>query len=200
MEAGDTKTMALILKQYKDKSGAINFPAVLSVPSNERLPALYANDFMRATALVVGALTMAFEKMRFKNMDGGLINDIAEEILNSCDEDNISLEDLVLFLQNMVRGKYGTFESMSVAKFMNLFDKYRDDRHYALLEYRENEHLQFKSMGDANRSARQDPLADHFNKLGSSLHELRMQLSEQKKETNVIKMADKFYGNDSKGT
>ena len=194
MEAGNNREMALILKQYKDKSGAINFPAVLSVPSSERLPAMYERDFMKATALVVGALTMAFEKMRFKNMDGRLINDIAEEILNSADEDNIGLEDLVLFLQNMTRGKYGTFESMSLSKFMSHFDKYRDDRHYALLEYRENQHLQFKGIGDATKSVKTDPLADRMSKLGSSLHELRMQLSEQKKESNVIKMANKYYG------
>lgn len=155
---------------------------------------MYERDFMKATALVVGALTMAFEKMRFKNMDGRLINDIAEEILNSADEDNIGLEDLVLFLQNMTRGKYGTFESMSLSKFMSHFDKYRDDRHYALLEYRENQHLQFKGIGDATKSVKTDPLADRMSKLGSSLHELRMQLSEQKKESNVIKMANKYYG------
>jgi len=197
METGDTKAMALILKQYKDKSGVVNYPAVLSIPLEERLPAIYQKDFMRATALVVGALTMAFEKMRFKGVDGRMINDIAEEILNTCDEDNLSLEDLVLFLQNMTRGRYGTFESLSLSKFMSHFDKYRDDRHYALLEYRENEHLQYKGIGDATRSVKDDPLADRMGKLGSSLHELRMQFSEQKKENQVIKMANKFYGEQS---
>ena len=186
--------MAATLKQYKDKSGVVNFPAVLSIPTSERLPALYEKDFMKATALVVGALTMAFEKLRFKNMDGRLINDIAEEILNSADEDNLSLEDLVLFLQNLTRGKYGTFESMSLSKFMSHFDKYRDDRHYALIEYRENEHLAYKGIGDATRSAREDPLEGHLSGIGGALHQLRMQLSEQKKEASVIKMANKYYG------
>lgn len=192
MEKGDSRTIALILKQYKTKDGAIDFPAVFTVPSSERLPALYAKDFMRATALVVGALTMAFEKMRFKNMDGKLINDIAEEVLNSADEDNLSLEDLVLFLQNMTRGKYGHIESMSLAKFMNMFDKYRDDRHYVCLEYRENEHLQFKGLGDANRLSKQDPLSEHFSRLGDTISNLKSSLKETKKENHVLKQMDKL--------
>lgn len=192
MEKGDNRTMALILKQYKFKSGEINYPAIFTVPASERLPALYEKDFMQATALVVGALTMAFEKMRFKNMDGRLINDIAEEVLNTCDEDNLSLEDLVLFLQNMTKGKYGHIESMSIAKFMSLFEKYRDDRHSAILEYRENEHLQFKGLGDANRSSKGDPLSEHFSRLGDTISGLKNSLKETKKENHVLKQMDKL--------
>lgn len=194
MQAGDKRQMALILKQYKGKGGAINYPAVMSVPSSERLPALYERDFMQATALVVGALTMAFEKLRFKNMDGGLVNDIAEEILNSCDEDNLSLEDLVLFLQNMVRGVYGDTTQISVSKFMNMFDGYRDERHYALIQYRENEHLQYKGMGDNTRINKEDPLSEHFSRMANSLSELKSSLRSEKKENTVLKQAEKFYG------
>lgn len=192
MEAGDKRQMALILKQYKFKSGEVNFPAVFTVPTSERLPALYEKDFMRATALVVGALTMAFEKMRFKNMDGALVNDIAEEVLNSSEEDNLSLEDLVLFLQNMVRGKYGTLDTITVARFMNLFDKYRDERHEAIQDYRMNEHLQFKSLGDANRSSKSDPLAEHFSRMADTISNLREGLRETKKENSILKQVDKF--------
>lgn len=195
MEAGNNREMALILKQYKLPDGAIDFPKVFHVPHFERLPALYKADFMRATALVVGALTVAFERMSFKKkLTGKIINDIAEEIINSCDEDNLSMEDLLLFLGNMVRGKYGNIEEISVSRFMNLFDKYRDDRHYAIIEYRDNQHLQHRCMGNANRSVKADPLADRMSKLGSSLHELKMQLSEQKKENNVLTQAKKYYG------
>lgn len=192
MQKGDSRTMALILKQYKFKGGEINFPAIFTIPVSERLPILYEKDFMQATALVVGALTMAFEKMRFKNMDGRLINDMAEEILNSSDEDNLSLEDLVLFLQNMTKGKYGHIETMTLAKFMNLFEKYRDERHLAIMEYRENEHLQFKGLGDASRTGKQDALSEHFSRLGDTISGLKESLKETKKENNVLKQMDKL--------
>jgi hypothetical protein len=174
--------MALILKQYKFKNGEINFPAIFKVPSTERLPALYEKDFMQATALVVGALTMAFEKMRFRKMDGSTINDIAEEVLNSCDEDNLSLEDLVLFLQNMVRGKYGNLEDMSVSRFMNLFDKNREERCFAIMNFRENEHLQHKGMGYTERSRTVDPMEEHFARMANTMSELRATVKELRDE------------------
>lgn len=192
MEAGDSRTMAIILKQYKHKSGEINFPAVFTVPSSERLPALYQKDFMQATALVVAALTMAFERMSLKKMTGELINNIAEEIINSCDEDNLSLEDLILFLQGMVRGKYGEISEISVAKFMNLFDKYRGERTLAIEDYRYNQHLHHKGLGDSNRSAKEDPLSEHFSKLGNSLTILKEQLKETKQENKKLKDIDKW--------
>ena len=195
VEKGDSRQMSLILKQYRTPSGAVDFPNVLSVPTAERLPSLVSRDFMYATGLVVAALALALEKLTLKKkIDGVLVNNIADEIINTCEEDNLSLEDLMLFLQGLVRGQYGDISELSLTKFMRLFDAYRDERHEALMLYRENEHLQYKGMGDAGRSVREDPLADHFSKLGASLHELRMQLSEQKKEANVLKQAKKFYG------
>lgn len=193
MQKGDNRQMALILKQYKFKNGDINFPAIFSgVPTKDRLPALYEKDFFQATALVVGALTMAFKKMRLKKMDGELINDIAEDILNTCDEDNLSMEDLVLFLGNMIRGKYGNIEEISVSKFMKLFDEFRDERHHSMMNYRENEHLQFKGLGDASRSTKSDPLAEHFSSIGERIRELKDGLSEKKERETMIK-ADKFF-------
>lgn len=191
MQKGDTRQMAVILKQYKLKNGEINYPAVFTVPSIERLPALYRNDFMQATALIVAALVMAFERMNFKRkMDGTTVNNIAEEILDTCEEDNLSLEDLVLFLQNMVRGKYGNIEELSISRFMNLFDKYRDERHSAIMQLRENEHLQHKSLGDSERSVKSDPLADHFSSIGERMSELKEAVRFEK---NIhLKDIDKF--------
>ena len=77
----------------------------------------------------------------------------------------------------MVRGKYGDISEISVAKFMNLFDKYRDLRTQAIQEYRENEHLQYKGMGDANRICREDPLAEHFSRMSGAFSELRETIS-----------------------
>lgn len=193
MKKGDNRTMGLILKQYKFKNGDINFPAIFSsVPSSERLPALFKNDMFQATALVVGALTMAFKRMRLKKVDGELINDIAEDVLDSSDEDNLSMEDLVLFLGNMIRGKYGDIEDISVTKFMRLFDKYRNERTAAMEEIRVNEHLQFKGMGDATKSNQPNPLAEHFANIGARIVEMKDALSE-KKQTDTMQKADKFF-------
>lgn len=173
MQKGDSRTIGLILKQYKFKNGDINFPAIFSVPIEERLPALFKKDMFQATALVVGALTMAFKRMKLKKVDGELINDIAEEILDSCDEDNLSIEDLVLFLQSMVKGKYGEITEISITKFMMLFEKHRQERYEAIRQLRENQHYQFKGMGHAERTRVIDPLESHFAELGNRMSELK---------------------------
>lgn len=193
LEKGNNRQVATILKQYKTKSGTLDFPAILSVPTAERIPALFKRDFMYCTTLVVAALAGAFDRMGFKKeFDAVRTNDLAEEIIDSAEDDNIGIEDLLLFLQGMVRGEYGLLETMSIPRFMSLFDKYRNNRHTALIEYRENEHLQFKGLGDAGRSNYADPLSDHFSKLGNSLHELRISMNETKKENNILKQVDKL--------
>lgn len=184
MVAGNNRQVAQILKQYKLPTGEVNFPAICStVPSEERLPAIYQKDFMQATALVVGALTMAFEKMNFKRkMDGILINNIAEEVLDDCDVDNLSLEDLLLFLQMMVRGRYGNIEELSVSRFMNLFDKFRDERHKSFLNYTENLHLHLKGLGSSERSSKSDALSEHFSRFANTMSTMRQNIKELKND------------------
>ena len=77
---------------------------------------------------------------------------------------------------------------------MNMFDGYRDERHYALIQYRENEHLQYKGMGDNTRINKEDPLSEHFSRMANSLSELKSSLRSEKKENTVLKQAEKFYG------
>ncbi len=192
MEAGNNRQLALILKQYKDKSGEVNFPAVFSVPTDQRLPAIIASDFMKATALVVAALSLAFEKLNFKKKTefGKLINDIADEIIDTADEDNISMEDLLLFLQGMVRGKYGEITEMSVARFMKLFEGYRQIRHESILLLRENEHLQYKGLGDAERTSKSDELEQRFANFGDRIAELKESIRNERNPH--LKDIDKF--------
>lgn len=193
MQKGDNQTMALILKQYKFKNGEVNFPAIFAtVPTSERLPALFKKDMFQATALVVGALTMAFKKMRLKKVDGELINDIAEDVLDSSDEDNLALEDLVLFLGNLIRGKYGDVDDITVTKFMRLFDKYRNERTDAIQELRLNEHLQFKGMGDCTRSNAENPIAESFANLGARIVEMKEALQDKREKETMVK-AEQFF-------
>jgi len=193
MLAGNNREVALILKQYKHKSGEINYPAIFGgIPSSERLPAMYEKDFMQATALLVGALAVAFKRMQVKRATGDMVNDIAEEILLSCDEDNLALEDVVLFLQDMIRGKYGNVDDLTTPKFMKLFDGYRNERHLAMMDLRENEHLSFRGIGDASRSTKSDELSEHLGNISGRLVEMKDALREKTKENQKLKDIDKF--------
>ena len=198
MEEGNKREVATILRQFKLQNGAVNYPAVFSIPVNERIPALAAQDFTRINMVIIGALTMAFEAMNQKRgMNELQILNLAEEIIDSSAEDNLSFEDLMLFLQNLVRGKYKiAYESFDIPKFMELFEIYRQERHKTILELRENQHLQYKALGDANRSCREDALSEHFGNFANTMSTMRENLKElrnQNKENAVIKKADKFF-------
>jgi hypothetical protein len=188
--------MALILKQYKNTDGSLNFPALFNIPSGERIPAIASKDFRKAVALISGAITMAFKSLQLKKgLNEIQILDIAEAIVDTSVEDNLGIEDLVLFLQGLVRGKYGTsFENINTPKFLELFEEYRQERHHQIIEIRENSHLQFKGMGDANRSQQPDQLSEHFSRLGDVLNTMKTNLRELKHENDVLRKADNYYG------
>jgi len=114
MEVGNKAEMNLILRQYKYDSGAVNFPAVLKVPTSERIPMLAKQDFQRINMLVIGALTVAVENLNVKKRLNEIqILDLSETIIDSANEDNLSFEDLMLFLQKLTRGEYKLPAEMS---------------------------------------------------------------------------------------
>ena len=189
MEQGNRAEMNLILRQYKD-NGRINFPMVLSIPVTERIPMLAKQDFKRINMLVIGALTLAMESLNLKfPMNALQIVDLSEAIIDTAGEDNLSLEDLMLFLQNLTRGKYNPlYESMDVPKFMGKFEIYREERHQAMVQYRENKHLEYKALGDPSRTttpetAFEQHLSEYATKLQKKTDEIK-ELRAEKRRNN----------------
>lgn len=119
-------------------------------------------DFESTLAMIVVALTKAFESMNLSRpMNDEQVIELAETIIESSNEDFLALEDVVLFLQGLTRGKYGAlYESMDIPKFMLLFEKYRQERHEALMEYRDEQHIQNKILPVNDRIA--DMFPDDF--------------------------------------
>lgn len=164
--------MNLLLKQFKDGPG-FNFPALLSIP--ERLPAMAKRDPQKTGALVVVALTNAFEAMNLSRpMNSAQIVELAETIIDSSEEDYLALEDLLLFLQGLTRGKYGPlYESMDIPKFMQMFEVYRVDRHREYQSIKEERQSNFKSMGDPARASENNQEREsHREALGEHLKHL----------------------------
>lgn len=188
METGNKAEMNLILRQYKD-NGRINFPMVLSIPSTERIPMLAKQDFTRINMLVIGALTLAMESLNTKRRLNEIeILDLSETIIDSANEDNLSFEDLMLFLQKLTRGEYKVPTELDIPKFMEIFELYREHRHKELQEYRYNQHLQYKALGDASRVTAPDQLSEHFASMGDRLSVMKEKISELKQENYSLKM------------
>lgn len=145
LKSGNKHEINLSLKEYKHENGIVKFESLFAIPSENRLPNLPTNEVL--PILTVG-LTLAFESMNLvRGVSDNQLIDLAETILESSSEDNLSLEDVMLFLQKLTRGEYGKlYESMDIPKFMEFFEKYREDRFQAIKTLREEQDVQNKAL------------------------------------------------------
>lgn len=185
---GDKQQVNLCLREYKLQNGSPNFIALFDVPNASRIRDLAKVNYEDTSDLVVAALTLAMENMNLKRgLSAGQINDLAEEIIDTSNDDNLAMEDLILFLQALTRGKYGElYESMDIIKFMGLFEKYRDERWQEWVRFKESEHTQFKTMGDPGRdklkgTALDEHLAAYTQKLQVKNDEIKELRAERKR-------------------
>jgi hypothetical protein len=133
---------------------------------------------------------LAFEGMNLKRgMTSDQIVDLAETIIDSSNEDWLSMEDLMLFLQKLVRGQYGVmYQSLDIPTFMEKFEIYREERHRALIKIREEKESQYKIAGSTDRSNTKDELSEHFASMGDKLSQMKSQIGRLKEENYSLKM------------
>lgn len=194
MEAKNIQEVNIILRQYKTESGGANFPKLFTIPKTERLPSLATKDFTRTNMLVIAALTMAFENFNVKRAMNELqILNLSEAIIDSASEDNLSFEDLMIFLQQFVRGRFPmSFESLDVPKFMKALDIYREDRWQQGIVIRDEKIAQWQGLGDSNRTAKPDTLSEHLSGMSGRLSEMKDALREKTTELKKLRDIDKF--------
>lgn len=149
----DRVGMNMCLKKYKQDNGYPNFGELFKIPSKDRIGEMAKTDMRGAVISVAVILTLTNEALNLsRGMNAVQIVDLAEAIVDDADtDDKISMEDLMIFCQRLVRGHYGTFyESMDSAKFMTFFNKYRDERWEEGIRLRDEKHEEYKKLGDSN--------------------------------------------------
>lgn len=151
---GDKMAIELHLANFKER-GVVSFKKVLSVDSSERIPALINTADGRYEVLI--ALTASIKSaMNNLNLRVGFnedqIIDLSVAIMDQSFEDNLSIEDVLLFLQMLITGKTGKiYDRMDIPTFFERFEVYRQERHEALLDIREEQQIQHKSLGPIER-------------------------------------------------
>lgn len=141
---------------FKEK-GLVLYEKVLTIPSTERIPALInqPDGFARVSTALAASLKSAMDNI---NLRVGLTEDQIIEIscliIEQSSEDNLSLEDVLLFLQELLLGKMGKiYDRLDVPTFFELFETYRQSRHMALIRAREDQHVQNKALTGRDRSS-----------------------------------------------
>lgn len=189
MQSGNKTELNFTLAQFKDR-GIVKFDKVLSIPLSERIPSITTDleGRMKVSAALSASIKSAFGNINLRvGLNDDQIIEIAEQIIDQSVEDFLSLEDVLLFLQQLVTGKAGKiYDRMDVPTFFELFETYRQERHEQLIRIKNERHQNLKSQGPSDRSCSTDPIKDQMVSLGNRVSNLNAQLKEQR-EINRMK-------------
>lgn len=142
--------------RYKEKGEPLFMSVIENVPVSERLPALakmYGNDKM--AVLVGNYITKTLENFNLRvGMSADQILDLSYSLIESAEEDQLAIQDILLFLDGLPKYKWGkVYDRMDMPTFYEMLEKYRDERHKVFMDKKEELSIQYKAMGDSNRSS-----------------------------------------------
>ena len=156
LKANDNTGVAMHLARFKER-GIIKHDRTLRIPSSERIPALTVSDdgYNYILTLLVARLKVTFDNMNLKRgMNEDQIVDLAEMIIDESHADNLSMEDVLLFLQLLVTGKAGKLlDRLDIPLFFEFFEVYRQERYLSLRYIQYEAECNYKSMGDTTRAS-----------------------------------------------
>ena len=143
--------------RYKEKGEPQPLAVIDNIPVKDRLPGLaktYGTE--KIAAVVAKAIQKALSNFNLRvSMNADQVMELALQLIDSANEDQLAFEDIMLFLDGMVKAKYGkVYDRMDIPTFFEMLEVYREQRHQAFINRRDEQHSQLKSMGDSNRSSK----------------------------------------------
>lgn len=158
--------------RYKEKGNPLPLAVMEFVPLSERLPGLaniYGRD--KVAAILSKAITKALSNFNLRvGMNSDQIVELSLMILDEAEDDQLAFQDIMLFLDGMVKFKYGKiYDRMDIPTFFEMLEKYREDRHQAFVRHKEELNSQFKGLGDPNRTTAEDQLRSALDKFSGSI-------------------------------
>jgi len=142
------------LAVYREQ-GMVKYEKTLAIPFEQRIPELIKQPEgrKRVQAALSASILSAFNNIEKARMSADQILDLADGIIDSAHEDQLSIEDVLLFLKDLLTGKFGKIsEKLDMPMFFDYFEKYRDKRYRTLEAIRYEQHLTLKGMGHSARS------------------------------------------------
>ena len=154
-QKGSAADVIAVLATYREK-GVVNYKKTLEIPFSQRIPELIKQEDgrNRVVAAISASILSAFNNIEKAKMSADQILDLTDGIVDSSHEDQLSIEDVLLFLKDLILGKFGKItDKLDMPMFFEYFEKYRDKRYQTLEAIRYEEHLNRKNMGHAPRSS-----------------------------------------------
>jgi hypothetical protein len=145
----------LATKQFL-QGDAILFDKLLSVPLTERIPGLISDYGLqrahRLIKMVLREFCYGIALPKSAKLTDTKIAACACDLILAAYEDQLSLEDLIIFFEKAKEGKYGKFKGMLTHfGIMQKLDQYRLDRSEAYYQLKEEQEAQLKKMNELPR-------------------------------------------------
>lgn len=153
-EAGDQQLVKTLVRTFLGPTGTDYF-SLLRINQSERLPALAEENRLYVHKIISAQIEYT---MKFFNVSNGLTVEqiflLADQIIDESKEDNLSLQDVFVFLQKLGTGKMGpVYNRLDIPSVMELFEVHRQERHEECIKAKEEMHIQNKAYGPSERES-----------------------------------------------
>jgi hypothetical protein len=160
----------LVTQQYQQDK-AVRFDALLSIPVEDRIPGLierYGNKTMyRLLVMILKEFFASLPLPRYKKPTETKTSVTACQLMLTSYEDHLALEDVILFLQRVKAGVYGTIKNLSDPMIMfTLLEIYRKARHEAYAKIKAEKEAALKALGPLARIAPEPTSVNELMKQG----------------------------------
>jgi hypothetical protein len=147
----------LVVQNYQ-QDGTVKYDALLSIPLSERIPGLietYGKKTMhRLLLMILTQFNGQLPLPRAKKLTDTKLSVAACELMLTAYEDQLSMEDVILFLQRAKAGLYGPIKNLVLTSvLLNKFELYRQARHDVFQKLKEARDAEFKNLGAVPRSS-----------------------------------------------
>jgi len=145
----------LAMKQFVADDG-IRFDGLLSIPLNERIPGLI-NEYglkraHRLIKMVLQEFCYNIPLPKSAKLSDTKIAACSCDLILAAYEDQLSLEDLIVFLEKAKEGKYGKFKGMLTHfSLMQKLEQYRQERTAVYYKLKDEQEAELKRRNELPR-------------------------------------------------
>ncbi|HUQ97399.1 MAG TPA: hypothetical protein VM010_07015 [Chitinophagaceae bacterium] len=147
----------LVVQNYQHE-GTVAYDALLAIPQSDRIPGLIESYGKKTVHRLLVMILKEFNNKlllpKAKKLTDTKISMAACELMLTAEEDQLSLEDVILFLQRAKAGLYGPIKNLFAPLVLfNKFELYRQARHEVLKKLKAAQDADFKALGAAPRTS-----------------------------------------------
>lgn len=147
----------LVAQNYQQDS-AVKYEALLAIPLSERIPGLIESygkkTVHRLLVMILEEFNNRLALPRAKKLTQTKISIAACELMLTAYEDQLALEDVILFLQRTKAGLYGPIKSLVLPSVLfDKFELYRQARHDVFVRLKEARDAELKAVSATPRRA-----------------------------------------------